>query len=88
MPRNRGLRRMPRFAALLPLIFLASCAKPPPVVSGDLSCERFRHISATEPQIAAMGNDWDLWESYAVQIASHNVEYDADCLEKTKKQLK
>lgn len=49
-------------------------------MSGDTSCERFRHISATEAQRAAIKADWGLWESYAIQIAAHNVEYDGNCL--------
>lgn len=27
-----------------------------------------------------MKADWTLWETYAVQIAQHNVEYDKHCL--------
>lgn len=50
------------------------------VITADTSCERFRHVSASAAQVAAMKADWGLWETYAVQIAQHNVEYDKHCL--------
>jgi hypothetical protein len=63
---------------------LSACGNtPPPVISGDLSCERFRHVSATQPQIDLIVANWATMESLAVQIAQHNTEYDADCLGKT-----
>lgn len=70
-------------AASLLLISATSCSKPePPVVSGDLSCERFRHISATPAQINVLVGDEDLWGSYTDQIVAHNIEYDKACVGK------
>ena len=62
------------------MAFLSGCAKAPLVVSADTSCERFRHISASSAQIAAMKGDWGDWESLAIQIAQHNVEFEKACL--------
>lgn len=58
---------------------LSGCDSPP-VVSGDLSCERFRHISATDSQRAHAVANYDLLESWLRQIVAHNDEYDKDCL--------
>ncbi len=48
-------------------------------MSGDLSCERFRHISATEAEIGAIEAAWDIFEPLARQVAAHNDTYDAAC---------
>lgn len=82
MRQKEGLRLSKLCIAWLLLTSLTSCGNPPPVVSGDLSCERFRHIHANDAQRSAIASDWDLWESFATQVAEHNVEYDKDCLEK------
>lgn len=68
-------------AAILFTTMLAACSSPP-VVSGDLSCERFRHISATAQQIQLLSDHYDVMESWAIQIAEHNTEFDKDCLPK------
>lgn len=49
------------------------------IISADTSCERFRHISASDEQRAAIKADWGLWETFARQIATHNDVYDAAC---------
>lgn len=68
-------------ASSLLLLSLSSCAdKPTLVVSGDLSCERFRHISATDEQRGLIEKYWSIMESWARQVAGHNIEYDKDCL--------
>lgn len=63
------------------MMWSTSCASgsPPPIVSADTSCDRFKHISATDVQITAIKGNWPLWESYARQIAAHNTEYDRRC---------
>lgn len=65
------------------MMCLTACASasppPPPIVTADTSCDRFKHISATEAQIAAIKANWSLWESYARQIAAHNDAYDKRC---------
>lgn len=71
-------------ATLLLPMSSTGCAEPP-VVSGDLSCERFRHISADEAQRAVVAQNWTVMESWARQIAGHNEEYDKDCLDKVGK---
>jgi hypothetical protein len=60
-------------------MFSTGCAKDAPVVSGDLSCERFRHISADEQQRGIIAGNWTVMESWARQIASHNEVYDEAC---------
>lgn len=85
MRRSRLLRagRRPTRLLALPLLMLCltACDKAaPPVVSGDLSCERFRHISATEEQIGLIRQYWSVMESWARQVFAHNQEYDKDCL--------
>jgi hypothetical protein len=81
MPRSNGRRLTALCAAWLLLISASGCAKAPPIVSGDLSCEKFRHISASEDQLRVFDQHWDVMESYADQIVSHNITYDAHCLE-------
>lgn len=53
---------------------------PPPIVSADTSCERFRHISANDAQIKVFTDNWEVMESYADQVIEHNIEYDKKCL--------
>jgi hypothetical protein len=63
------------------LLLATACGdKIPPVISGDLSCDRFRHVSATEAQVDLISANWATMESLALQIAQHNTEYDKDCL--------
>ena len=60
---------------------IAGCAEKAPImVSGDLSCERFRHISASDEQIAALKPLRAILRSWLEQIAAHNTEYDKDCV--------
>ena len=54
------------------------------MISADTSCERFRHISASDEQRAAIKADWGLWESFARSVADHNDAYDAHCAEAVK----
>lgn len=58
---------------------LTSCASPPPIVSADTSCDRYKHISADDAQRAAIKANWPLWDSLARQIAAHNDSYDGKC---------
>jgi hypothetical protein len=69
-----------RTTAAVAILLLSACGSNPPVISGDTSCERFRHISATPAQIKVFADNWEVMETYADQIVSHNVEYDAHCL--------
>jgi hypothetical protein len=62
------------------LLLLSACGSNPPAISGDTSCERFRHISATPAQIKVFADNWEVMEPYADQIVSHNVTYDGHCL--------
>ena len=84
MQRSKRLRAVRRpttlLAACLLIASLTGCAdKPPPVVSGDLSCDRFRHISATQAQIDLIRVNYDLMESWVDQVVAHNATYDAAC---------
>ena len=79
-PRGAGRRLTSRCASCLLLAFSTSCASPP-VVSGDLSCERFRHISATPFQIEIIARNYDAMETWVEAIAAHNIEYDKWCLD-------
>lgn len=74
---------MTKYASCLLLLFLTACGSPP-VVSGDLSCERFRHISATAAEIEIISKNYDVMEAWAIQVAEHNTEFDKDCLPKGK----
>ena len=49
------------------------------MVSADLSCDTFKRITADDRQRKAMGEDWTLWESLAVQIAQHNTAHEKRC---------
>jgi len=62
------------------ILLLSACSPPLPIVSADTSCERFRHISATDAQIKVFADNWDVMESYADQIVAFNIEYDKHCL--------
>jgi hypothetical protein len=65
---------------LLALFTISACGSNPPIISADTSCERFRHISATPAQIKVFSDNWEVMETYADQIVSHNLEYDRHCL--------
>jgi hypothetical protein len=73
---------LPRLKLAMLLVFttVSACSPPPPIISGDTSCERFRHISATPAQIKVFSDNWEVMETYADQIVSHNLEYDRHCL--------
>ena len=62
------------------ILLLSACGGNPPIISGDTSCERFRHISATPAQIKVYEDNWEVMESYADQVVQHNLEYDRHCL--------
>lgn len=83
MQRKAAQRLTTLFVGWLLLTSATSCADPP-VPSADTSCERFRHISATDKQIDVLMGDEDFWGSYTDQIVSHNIEYDKACLGPTK----
>lgn len=72
------------FLVLVLAASMAACSPPPPIVSADTSCERFRHISATDAQIRIFADNWAEMESYADQVVAHNVEYDKHCLQEPK----
>jgi hypothetical protein len=63
------------------ILLVLGCSDKPPIVSADTSCERFRHISATEAQIKAIKENWEFWESYVDQIVEHNDQYDRQCID-------
>ena len=68
------------YATAAALLLLTACADKPPIVSADTSCERFRHISATDAQIKVFADNWEVMESYADQAVAHNIAYDGHCL--------
>jgi hypothetical protein len=68
------------FASWLLTPSLTGCSEQPVVVSADTSCERFRHISTTDAQRAAVKAGYVMWERLAVQVATHSTEYDKACL--------
>lgn len=68
------------YAAAIAILLLAGCADKPPIISADTSCERFRHISATDAQIKVFADNWEVMESYADSVVAHNIEYDKKCL--------
>lgn len=65
---------------MVAILILGACGSNPPAISGDTSCERFRHISATPAQIKVFADNWEVMETYADAIVSHNIEYDRHCL--------
>ncbi len=67
-------------AAAIAILSLGACAPQLPPVSADTSCERFRHISATDAQIKVFSDNWEIMETYADQIVAQNIEYDKTCL--------
>ena len=71
-------------AAVIAILLLAGCAEKPLIVSADTSCEKFRHISATDEQIKVFADNWAVMESYADAIITHNLVYDAACLKEPK----
>jgi hypothetical protein len=77
---RRGSKPYIPVAAAVAILLLSACGSNPPIISGDTSCERFRHISATPAQIKVFADNWEVMESYADQIVSHNVTYDGHCL--------
>ncbi len=75
-------------ASCLILSSLTSCASTPVRVDADTYCEKARHISATDEQIAVITAPatWPIMKPYAQQIAAHNVTYDKSCLAPAKQQ--
>ena len=71
-------------AVALGILLVSACAEKPLIVSADTSCEKFRHISATDEQIKVFADNWAVMESYADQILTHNAVYDAACLKEPK----
>ncbi len=82
---ERGSDQCVKHACAAAAILLLGACSSPPVVSGDLSCERFRHVSASIEQIKFIEANYAIMETWATQIAAHNTEYDRDCLPKVKK---
>jgi hypothetical protein len=82
LPELLSALRAPAFhaAAAVAILLLSACSSNPPIISADTSCERFRHISATPAQIKVYQDNWEVMETYADQIVSHNLEYDRHCL--------
>lgn len=78
--RGSTIELAPRAITTIAILLLSACSPPPPIVSADTSCERFRHISATDAQIKVFSDNWEVMESYADQIVSHNVEFDKRCM--------
>ncbi len=81
----RQLRQRSKCKALMAqaavaILLLSACSSNPPIISGDTSCERFRHISATPAQIKVYQDNWEVMESHADQLVSHNISYDSHCL--------
>lgn len=71
-------------AAATAILLLTACSEKPLIVSADTSCEKFRHISATDEQIKVFADNWSVMEPYADQILTHNAVYDAACLREPK----
>lgn len=83
MPRATVLRLTAIPALCLTINFLIGCAEVP-VVSGDLSCQLFRRISAGDQAVAVMKQNRDAFRPLAEQIASHNEVYTKHCEEPAK----
>lgn len=77
---GRAVSDSVRAAAAVAILLLSACSSNPPIISGDTSCERFRHISANDAQIKVFADNWEVMESYADAIVAHNLEYDRHCL--------
>ena len=69
---------------LTTLCSTACSSKPLPVIGADLSCVRFRHIDVTEWQVADMKKDPNQWRPLAVQIKSHNDDFEKACIDGNK----
>lgn len=70
-----------KIALCLTISFLTACAKKEVQIAADTACVRFRHIDVTEWQVADMKKDPNQWRPLAVQIKSHNDEYEKACVE-------
>jgi hypothetical protein len=57
---------------------LTACAEPP-VVSGDLSCVRFKRIHAGGPAVEIMKQHPAEFRPLAEQVAAHNEVYAKHC---------
>jgi hypothetical protein len=73
-------KRVSRAVTAVAILLLSACGSNPPIISGDTSCERFRHISATPAQIKVFADNWEVMETYADAVVAHNIEYDRHCL--------
>lgn len=81
MPTVNATRLTVKIALCLTTPFLtAYCDKKPVQIAADTSCVRFRHIDVTEWQVADMKKDPNQWRPLAVQIKSHNDEYEKACV--------
>ena len=69
-------------AALLLLTSCAACSPAHPLPSADVSCELFRPIWFSTPQVEAVKADYDKWESAVDQVISHNEVYEKHCMVK------
>lgn len=49
-------------------------------VNADVSCELFRHVTATPEQRAALKSNKDLWYTLVLQVVNNNDAYDAHCV--------
>lgn len=69
-------------ASCLILLSLSGCGSQGPTfkVTADTSCEKYRHISASDEQIEVFTKNWGVMKSYAQQVAAHNAVFDKDCL--------
>lgn len=72
-------RRIATSAVLLLTISCAACSPSPVVPSADVSCELFRPIWFSTPQVEAVKADYDRWESAVDQVVSHNEVYEKHC---------
>ena len=85
MPTANATRLTARIALCLTMPFLtAFCAKKEVQIAADTSCVRFRHIDVTMWQVEDMKKDPNQWRPLAVQIKSHNDEYEKACVDGNK----